>query len=144
MRIRGIERGADATPDRRSRSSGRGAPDRRTAPCDARPGEAAPAARRKDGPAPRDASAAEPPIDTDPSPTSGTSRPVRHPAGAAPPNRTRRFGTRARAAHRRAPPGGTPPEIQEVFLQAAVYCGVPAANTAFGVAQRVLAEPDES
>ncbi|MDA2803044.1 4-carboxymuconolactone decarboxylase [Nocardiopsis suaedae] len=32
-------------------------------------------------------------------------------------------------------------EIREVFLQAAVYCGVPAANKAFGIAQRVLAEP---
>ncbi|HSL63904.1 MAG TPA: 4-carboxymuconolactone decarboxylase [Gaiellaceae bacterium] len=29
-------------------------------------------------------------------------------------------------------------EIKEVLLQTAIYCGVPAANTAFGVAQRVL------
>lgn len=31
-------------------------------------------------------------------------------------------------------------EIREVLLHAAVYAGVPAANTAFGIAQRVLAE----
>lgn len=37
--------------------------------------------------------------------------------------------------------GLTEEEIREVFLQAAVYCGVPAANKAFGIAQRVLAEP---
>jgi len=33
-------------------------------------------------------------------------------------------------------------EIKEVLLQSAVYCGVPAANSAFGVAQRVLDEID--
>ena len=33
-------------------------------------------------------------------------------------------------------------EIKEVLLQCAVYCGVPAANAAFAVAQRVLAEDD--
>ncbi|MCU1545267.1 MAG: pcaC [Homoserinimonas sp.] len=31
-------------------------------------------------------------------------------------------------------------EIGEVLLQAAIYCGVPAANQAFGVAQAVFAE----
>ena len=36
--------------------------------------------------------------------------------------------------------GLTPDEIKEVLLQSAVYCGVPAANSAFAVAQRVLAE----
>jgi 3-oxoadipate enol-lactonase/4-carboxymuconolactone decarboxylase len=36
--------------------------------------------------------------------------------------------------------GLTPDEIKEVLLQAAVYCGVPAANQAFAVAQRVLTE----
>ena len=36
--------------------------------------------------------------------------------------------------------GLTPEQIGEVLLQAAVYCGVPAANSAFAVAQRVLAE----
>jgi 4-carboxymuconolactone decarboxylase len=36
--------------------------------------------------------------------------------------------------------GLTPDEIKEVFLQCAVYCGVPAANRAFAIAQEVLAE----
>jgi 4-carboxymuconolactone decarboxylase len=31
-------------------------------------------------------------------------------------------------------------EIKEVLLQSAVYCGVPAANRAFAIAQRVLDE----
>jgi 3-oxoadipate enol-lactonase/4-carboxymuconolactone decarboxylase len=38
--------------------------------------------------------------------------------------------------------GLTRDEIGEVFLQAAVYCGVPAANKAFAVAQEVFAEQD--
>ena len=42
-----------------------------------------------------------------------------------------------RAARRN---GLTPDEIKEVLLQCAIYCGVPAANHAFAVAQRVLAE----
>ncbi|WP_219510493.1 bifunctional 3-oxoadipate enol-lactonase/4-carboxymuconolactone decarboxylase PcaDC [Nonomuraea ceibae] len=37
--------------------------------------------------------------------------------------------------------GLTPDEIGEVLLQTAIYCGVPAANAAFAVAQRVLTEP---
>ncbi len=36
--------------------------------------------------------------------------------------------------------GLTRDEIKEILLQTAVYCGVPAANTAFAVAQRVLAD----
>jgi 4-carboxymuconolactone decarboxylase len=36
--------------------------------------------------------------------------------------------------------GLTPGQIQEVLLQVAVYAGVPAANRAFAIAQRVLAE----
>nr|WP_308204128.1 4-carboxymuconolactone decarboxylase [Goodfellowiella coeruleoviolacea] len=36
--------------------------------------------------------------------------------------------------------GLTAEEIQEVLLQTAVYCGVPAANAAFAVADRVLRE----
>ncbi|MET9857993.1 4-carboxymuconolactone decarboxylase [Streptomyces smyrnaeus] len=36
--------------------------------------------------------------------------------------------------------GLTPAEIKEVLLQTAVYCGVPAANSAFAVAQRVIRE----
>ena len=41
--------------------------------------------------------------------------------------------------------GLTEDEIKEVLLQCAIYCGVPAANAAFAVAQRVLAEgePEE-
>jgi 4-carboxymuconolactone decarboxylase len=42
-----------------------------------------------------------------------------------------------RAARRN---GLTADEIKEVLLHAAVYCGVPAANRAFAVAQEVLAE----
>jgi len=38
--------------------------------------------------------------------------------------------------------GLTPDEIGEVLLQCAVYCGVPAANSAFAIAQRVLEETD--
>jgi 4-carboxymuconolactone decarboxylase len=44
-----------------------------------------------------------------------------------------------RAARRN---GLTPDEIKEVLLQAAIYCGVPAANAAFAIAQRVLAEEE--
>jgi 4-carboxymuconolactone decarboxylase len=42
-----------------------------------------------------------------------------------------------RAARRN---GLTAEEIKEVLLHAAVYCGVPAANSAFAIAQRVLDE----
>ena len=42
-----------------------------------------------------------------------------------------------RAARRN---GMTEDEIKEVLLQCAVYCGVPAANGAFAIAQRVLDE----
>ena len=38
--------------------------------------------------------------------------------------------------------GVTLSEIKEVLLQTAVYCGVPAANTAFRIAKRVLTEID--
>lgn len=44
-----------------------------------------------------------------------------------------------RAARRN---GLTPEEIGAVLLQSAVYCGVPAANSAFAAAQRVLAEEE--
>ena len=36
--------------------------------------------------------------------------------------------------------GLTVEEIKEVLLQSAIYCGVPDANTAFRIAQQVLAE----
>lgn len=39
--------------------------------------------------------------------------------------------------------GLTPEEIGEVLLQSAVYCGVPAANSAFAVADPVLRELEE-
>ncbi|MFD5558829.1 4-carboxymuconolactone decarboxylase [Streptomyces sp. NPDC127068] len=47
------------------------------------------------------------------------------------------LGTHIRAALRN---GLTPREIKEVLLQTAVYCGVPAANRAFRVAQEVIRE----
>jgi 4-carboxymuconolactone decarboxylase len=40
--------------------------------------------------------------------------------------------------------GLTPTEIGEVLLHTAVYAGVPAANSAFAIAERVLAENDEA
>jgi 3-oxoadipate enol-lactonase/4-carboxymuconolactone decarboxylase len=39
--------------------------------------------------------------------------------------------------------GLTPDEIAEVLLQCAVYCGVPAANGAFAIAQRVIEETQD-
>ena len=47
------------------------------------------------------------------------------------------LGMHVRAALRN---GLSPEEIAEVLLQTAIYCGVPAANAAFAVAQRVLRE----
>jgi 4-carboxymuconolactone decarboxylase len=38
--------------------------------------------------------------------------------------------------------GLTTDEIKEVLLHAAIYCGVPAANSAFAITQRVLDEVD--
>jgi len=32
----------------------------------------------------------------------------------------------------------SPKEIQEVLLQSAIYCGVPAANSAFHIAEEIL------
>jgi 4-carboxymuconolactone decarboxylase len=52
-------------------------------------------------------------------------------------NRQEELAMHVRAALRN---GLSADEIKEVLLQAAIYCGVPAANTAFAVAQRVLAE----
>ena len=54
-------------------------------------------------------------------------------------NREHELAMHIRAALRN---GLTRAEIREVLLQSAIYCGVPAANTAFAVAQRVLAEGD--
>lgn len=36
--------------------------------------------------------------------------------------------------------GLSPAEIVEILMQTAIYCGVPAANSAFRIAKRVLAE----
>jgi 4-carboxymuconolactone decarboxylase len=52
-------------------------------------------------------------------------------------NRMTEFGVHVRGARRN---GCTEQEIQEVLLQAAVYCGAPAALEAFRVAETVLAE----
>lgn len=52
-------------------------------------------------------------------------------------NRMDELAMHVRAALRN---GLTAEEIGEVLLQTAVYCGVPAANAAFAVAQRVLDE----
>jgi 3-oxoadipate enol-lactonase/4-carboxymuconolactone decarboxylase len=53
-------------------------------------------------------------------------------------NRTEELRIHMRAA---ANTGVTIEEIGEVLLQCAVYCGVPAANSAFVVAKEVLSEP---
>lgn len=50
------------------------------------------------------------------------------------------LGMHVRAARRN---GLTVAEIQEVLLQTAVYCGVPAAHHAFRIAQEALASFDE-
>jgi 4-carboxymuconolactone decarboxylase len=49
------------------------------------------------------------------------------------------FAMHVRAALRN---GLTADEIGEILLHSAIYAGVPAANTAFATAQRVLAEDD--
>ncbi len=54
-------------------------------------------------------------------------------------NRSDEFRMHVRAA---ANNNVTREEIQEVLLQAAIYCGVPAANAAFHIAQEVFAEID--
>ena len=53
--------------------------------------------------------------------------------------RTDELAMHVRAALRN---GLTEDEVKEVLLQTAVYCGVPAANAAFAIAQRVLERPD--
>ena len=40
--------------------------------------------------------------------------------------------------------GATPEEIREALLHVAVYAGVPAANTAFALARKILAEDESS
>jgi 4-carboxymuconolactone decarboxylase len=52
-------------------------------------------------------------------------------------NRTEEFRIHIRGALNN---GATREEIREVLLQAAIYCGVPAANTAFHLAEALLSE----
>jgi 4-carboxymuconolactone decarboxylase len=52
-------------------------------------------------------------------------------------NRLEELELHVRAALRN---GLSADEIKEVLLQTAIYCGVPAANAAFAIAQRVLDE----
>jgi 4-carboxymuconolactone decarboxylase len=54
-------------------------------------------------------------------------------------NRGEELELHLRAARRN---GVTQPELKEVLLQSAVYCGIPAANSAFRSAQRVLESDD--
>jgi 4-carboxymuconolactone decarboxylase len=54
-------------------------------------------------------------------------------------NRSEEFRMHVRAALNNKV---TREEIQEVLLQSAIYCGVPAANAAFHLAQEVFAEVD--
>jgi len=56
-------------------------------------------------------------------------------------NRTEELRLHLRAA---ANSGVTRDEIKEVLLHSAVYCGVPAANSAFHLAQQVFDETDRS
>ena len=52
-------------------------------------------------------------------------------------NRADEFRLHVRAAFNN---GVTRDEIKEVLMQAAIYCGVPAANTAFHLAEEVFAQ----
>ena len=54
-------------------------------------------------------------------------------------NRPDEFKLHVRATRRT---GVSPDELKELILQAAIYCGVPAANSAFHWAEEVLAEPE--
>jgi 4-carboxymuconolactone decarboxylase len=52
-------------------------------------------------------------------------------------NREEELRLHLRAALRN---GATPEEIRETLLQSAIYCGVPAANSAFRIAQEIFNE----
>ena len=56
-------------------------------------------------------------------------------------NRAEEFKLHVRAAFNN---GVTRDQIKEVIMQAAIYCGVPAANTAFHLAEEVFAQMDQS
>lgn len=55
-------------------------------------------------------------------------------------NRTEEFKLHVRAAFNN---GVTRDEIKEVLLQTAIYCGVPAANSAFHAAEEIFRELDK-
>jgi 4-carboxymuconolactone decarboxylase len=55
-------------------------------------------------------------------------------------NRADEFKLHVRAAFNN---GVTRDQIKEVIMQAAIYCGVPAANTAFHLAEDVFAQMDQ-
>ena len=54
-------------------------------------------------------------------------------------NRSEELALHLRAAKNN---GVTRDEIKEILMQTAIYCGVPAANSAFHLAQKVFAEED--
>jgi len=56
-------------------------------------------------------------------------------------NRADEFKLHVRAAFNN---GVTREQVKEVLLQAAIYCGVPAANTAFHLAEEVFEQMDAS
>jgi 4-carboxymuconolactone decarboxylase len=56
-------------------------------------------------------------------------------------NRADEFRLHVRAA---ANNGVTRDQLREVLMQAAIYCGVPAANNAFHLAEEVFAEMDKA
>jgi len=56
-------------------------------------------------------------------------------------NRADEFRLHIRAAFNN---GVTREQIKEVIMQAAIYCGVPAANTAFHLAEEVFAQMEQS
>jgi 4-carboxymuconolactone decarboxylase len=55
-------------------------------------------------------------------------------------NRPDEFRLHVRAAFNN---GATRDELKEVLLQAAIYCGVPAANSAFHLAEEVFAQMEQ-
>jgi 3-oxoadipate enol-lactonase/4-carboxymuconolactone decarboxylase len=55
-------------------------------------------------------------------------------------NRTDEYKLHVRAAFNN---GVTKDDIKEVLLQCAIYCGVPAANSAFHMAEEVFAQMEQ-
>jgi 4-carboxymuconolactone decarboxylase len=56
-------------------------------------------------------------------------------------NRGEELGLHLRAAKNN---GVSRDEIKEVLMQTAIYCGVPAANSAFHLAQKIFDEDDRA